>query len=307
MPTPLAASLQSTFLGTPVRVVTIHGQELEGEVFCYDVASDSLVLRRRELPGNGVSYRWVRGCSQVIRAVSALGPPSQDAEALPAVDLAALAGRSRRAEAPPGPGRDAFRLLSETMGCEWEEDVLKVLAPYNVRVLEPYAPESCSGGEPWALQEVRAVLRRGEAASGAPRALRDEEAASPEGLPEGAEHACAGGAGAGAARAAGDGSAVSASPAGSSGAPGDGEAVLERGAPGAPVCGGSDGAACAGASSEDAQLGQVEEREVQEAEPLLRPAPESPTEQEENRPPPCADKERLVSGADGVEEGAGRS
>mmetsp|Transcript_53460 Transcript_53460/g.137922 ORF Transcript_53460/g.137922 Transcript_53460/m.137922 type:complete len:92 (-) Transcript_53460:204-479(-) len=77
----------NNFLGAPIKVLTTLGEELEGELFCYDVNGSNSLILRQQLPDGSTNYKWIR--SSAIREVRACGPPPSGTvhEELPPVDL----------------------------------------------------------------------------------------------------------------------------------------------------------------------------------------------------------------------------
>jgi len=155
---------QNHFLGAPIKVVTTFGEELEGELYCYDVSGSNSFVLRRQLPNGSTSYKWVR--SNVIREVQALGPPRPVDGTLPALDLKKLEERVER-EANKftnalGAGatehaQAVFNAMARTLDCEWDKEDIMCL---GVRISSPYVPESCAGGnDPVALERVQKGLQ----------------------------------------------------------------------------------------------------------------------------------------------------
>eukprot|EP00971_Amphidinium_carterae_P193045 3830990-Amphidinium_carterae.1 len=84
-----------SFLGAPIKIVTTTGDALEGELFCYDTSNSKSIVLRQTLPNGRISFKWVR--QAMIQEVTALGPPPDVLEDLPAVDLGKVEARTTAA------------------------------------------------------------------------------------------------------------------------------------------------------------------------------------------------------------------
>mmetsp|Transcript_57450 Transcript_57450/g.122214 ORF Transcript_57450/g.122214 Transcript_57450/m.122214 type:complete len:173 (-) Transcript_57450:184-702(-) len=161
----MSAAPGTQFLGAPIKVSTIDDEELEGELFCYDV--NHYVVLRQERPNGTQDFKWIR--INVIREVKSLGPIKPQTEQLPPIDLAQIAERAAEAEAKAeklasnqGVGvtqlaQEVFDFLSKTMDCSWDkEDIIC----FGVRIKKPYSVESCSGENQETLARVKKVLEK---------------------------------------------------------------------------------------------------------------------------------------------------
>mmetsp|Transcript_57889 Transcript_57889/g.134873 ORF Transcript_57889/g.134873 Transcript_57889/m.134873 type:complete len:185 (-) Transcript_57889:52-606(-) len=158
-----------SFLGTPIRVVTTFGEEIEGELFCVDSSGSNSVVICQRLESGNVNYRWTK--TNIIREVSALAaPPACPADDwLPHVDLRHIESRAKKLEDEAreeskryGVGvtehaQEIFDALSKTMEAEWDGEDIKVL---GVRISKPYDPfRNVTGGDDQARERVQKVLQ----------------------------------------------------------------------------------------------------------------------------------------------------
>merc|ERR1719316_2121677 len=154
-------------LGSPITVVTTLGEELNGELFCYDISGSNSVVLRQPLNNGNSNYLWLK--TNIIREVRASGPPEPVEESLPAVDLEEVTKRAKLLEETAqknsrnwGVGvtqqaQEVFDAVNKTMPCTWEKEDIRV---FGVRITPPYNPESCVGGDdPSALERVKKVLQ----------------------------------------------------------------------------------------------------------------------------------------------------
>jgi len=156
------------FLGTKIVVTTTFGEEMEGEIFCYDIEkSNSVILRSTD--ENGVhTYKWLK--TNIIRDVKAIScaPSNSMEERLPPINFSEITKQSLRAEAKAqqemkyyGVGvtdraQQIFDSLNKTMDCKWNDTTIEI---FGVRISEPYKPENCSGGDTdKALDRIKKVL-----------------------------------------------------------------------------------------------------------------------------------------------------
>eukprot|EP00929_Paragymnodinium_shiwhaense_P068250 TRINITY_DN34300_c0_g1_i1.p1 TRINITY_DN34300_c0_g1~~TRINITY_DN34300_c0_g1_i1.p1 ORF type:complete len:182 (-),score=32.05 TRINITY_DN34300_c0_g1_i1:92-637(-) len=158
-----------SLLGAHIRVVTVFGEEIEGELFCCDTVSSNTVILCQRLANGNVNYKWTK--ANIIREVHAVTGPSGSAveEWLPHVDLRRVEERAKKLEDEAqasvsryGVGvtehaQDIFDALSKTMGASWDGEDIKV---FGVRISKPYDPKTCvSGGDDQAQERVRKVLQ----------------------------------------------------------------------------------------------------------------------------------------------------
>jgi len=160
---------QQNFLGAPIKVITTFGEELEGELFCYDINGSNSVILRQPLENGNSNYRWIK--TNIIREVKASGPPRfVDDASLPAVDLKEVEKRATLLEQAAfknvknyGIGvtehaQEVFDAMNKTMECNWDKEDIIV---FGVRITKPYTPDSCVGeqGDQNALERVKKVLQ----------------------------------------------------------------------------------------------------------------------------------------------------
>jgi len=144
---------QEQFLGTPIHIRTTFGDEIQGELFCYDVLNGSnAVILREDLNNGFCNYTFAK--TNIIREIKALGPsPTRSPDALPYIDTALLTHREEtalrqaqrnRMSIGVGVTREAqeiFDKLKQTMPCEWQNQDIIVLK--SVVISKPYKPENC--------------------------------------------------------------------------------------------------------------------------------------------------------------------
>mmetsp|Transcript_22537 Transcript_22537/g.41492 ORF Transcript_22537/g.41492 Transcript_22537/m.41492 type:complete len:109 (+) Transcript_22537:89-415(+) len=95
-----------SLLGAPIKIITTSGDVFEGELFCYDTSNSQSLVLRQTLPNGRVSFKWVR--SNLVQEVTALGPPPEVLDDLPAIDLGKVEARTSAAVA------DAWRQVGAT-------------------------------------------------------------------------------------------------------------------------------------------------------------------------------------------------
>lgn len=133
----------------------------------YDIAeSNSFVLQER-ISRKRVNYHWIK-CS-AVRDISATALSTLLIEnaSLPAIDIAILEERIRKADeqsrsykasigvAVTQEAQEIFDSLSKTMPCSWSANQIVC---YRVRISPPYTTKDCDGPEPGELERVRKVL-----------------------------------------------------------------------------------------------------------------------------------------------------
>lgn len=159
-----------SFLGSQIRIVTNSGEEIEGELFCYDLKESNTVIVCQRLENGNVNYKWTK--ANIIREVAATSAPSaslaeEDPLAAP-VDLRHVETRAKKLEAAAfeqakrfGVGvtehaQEVFDALSKTMTAEWDGEDIKV---FGVKVSKPYDPNrNITGGSAEAQARVKKVL-----------------------------------------------------------------------------------------------------------------------------------------------------
>jgi len=156
------------FLGTHVVVTTTFGEEMDGEIFCYDIEKSNSVILRSSNEKGQFTYKWLK--TNIIRDVKAIACASPNAgeERLPPVNFEEIAKHSLRAEKQAqlemknyGVGvtdraQQIFDRLNKTMQCSWEDTAIVV---FGVRIVSPYKPENCTGGDAdKALDRIKKVL-----------------------------------------------------------------------------------------------------------------------------------------------------
>lgn len=165
----MSAPPVESFLGAQIRVVTTFGEEIEGELFCVDVAGSNSVVIRQQCENGNVNYKWTK--TNIIREVTASsGPPAAVDESLPFVDINHIEDRSKKLEAEAkddvkkyGVGvtehaQEVFDALAKTMEAEWDGEDIKLNA-FNVKLTKPYDPaKNISGGDDKSRERVKMVL-----------------------------------------------------------------------------------------------------------------------------------------------------
>mmetsp|Transcript_24446 Transcript_24446/g.44862 ORF Transcript_24446/g.44862 Transcript_24446/m.44862 type:complete len:182 (-) Transcript_24446:63-608(-) len=154
------------YLGSSIRVTTTFNEEIEGELFCFDSQSNSVVICQKLDNGN-VNYKWTK--ANIIREVIATGGPSGQDEELPNVDLRYVEARAKKLEEQAareakryGVGvtehaQEVFDALNKTMEASWDGEDIKVL---GVKITKPYDPiKNISGGDTAAQERIRKVLQ----------------------------------------------------------------------------------------------------------------------------------------------------
>jgi hypothetical protein len=163
---------QQQFVGTPVQIKTTIGEDIQGELFCYDVLNGcNAVILREDLKNGFCNYVFAK--TNIIKDVKALGPaPSREPEALPAIDIQLLTHREEQAlrnqqrnrmQIGVGVTRQAqeiFDRLRQTMQCDWQDTSILVMK--TVLISKPYRPEDCTQvkelDNPQQLDRVKKVL-----------------------------------------------------------------------------------------------------------------------------------------------------
>lgn len=158
----------SLVIGAYVTIKTTTGEEMKGEIFCYDIEKSNSVILRTELSKGHYAYRWLK--TNIIRDVENVHPPSTNPldEKLPAQDFAEILRRCKLAEekarkAAEFIGVDVteraqqiFDSLKRTMPVKWDK---KDMVVFGVRIAPPYGPEQCTGGDSdQSLDRVKKVL-----------------------------------------------------------------------------------------------------------------------------------------------------
>mmetsp|Transcript_15642 Transcript_15642/g.21624 ORF Transcript_15642/g.21624 Transcript_15642/m.21624 type:complete len:193 (+) Transcript_15642:185-763(+) len=154
-------------IGCKIRVKTILGEDFSGELFAFDKSTNCVVIQ--EL-GENKTVRILKAnyIKEVVETEARPAGSKEERAALPSLDMGRLQEREAQAlktaeeEAKKiGVGvsdeaQDLFDALSKTLPCRWAEKVIVVLD--EVRIEEPYTPESCQGGSATVLSRVRKVL-----------------------------------------------------------------------------------------------------------------------------------------------------
>jgi hypothetical protein len=164
---------QQQFLGTPIHIRTTFGDEIQGELFCYDVLNGSnAVILREDLNNGYCNYTFAK--TNIIREIKALGPaPTREPDELPYIDKALLAHREEnmlrsmqrnRMQIGVGVTREAqaiFDKLKMTMPCDWSGSDILVLK--TVQISKPYKADNVAqaknaADDPPAVQRVKKVV-----------------------------------------------------------------------------------------------------------------------------------------------------
>ncbi|CAK0849688.1 unnamed protein product [Prorocentrum cordatum] len=163
--------ITDSIVGAQVRIVNTFGEEIEGELFCIDGGSSSLVICQRKENGTA-NYKWTK--QSIVREVHVLSLPAPGGEELlPHVDIKQAASRADKLEAEErervkryGVGvsekaQQVFDALAKTNEAAWDgQDIyLQVL---GVKVTPPYDdPRRCvTGGKDEARERVQKVLSK---------------------------------------------------------------------------------------------------------------------------------------------------
>jgi len=161
----LSALREASHVGAKLKLRTLLGEDVAGELFAYDKVTGMLVIQEKgESKGN---MRLLKANS--IKEVEILEKLAEPAELkLPAVDLRRLQAREAAAlkaaedEAKRiGVGvselaQDIFDALSKTLPCRW--DAKRIVVLDEVHIEEPYTTEACKGANAMAVDRVRKVL-----------------------------------------------------------------------------------------------------------------------------------------------------
>jgi len=152
-----------------IKLKTANGDEHQGEVYCYDVQTQIVVLKE-PLSNGRVNIRVIR--TNFAKGMEAIREPpkSIDDRPLPPLDRKVLERREARAledfkaqKALIGikvtqEAQDMFDFIHKTHpGCQWQHDTIVVL---GVQVVSPYAPENCTGGDEKSLARIREVVAK---------------------------------------------------------------------------------------------------------------------------------------------------
>lgn len=166
---------QQQFLGTPIHIRTTLGEEMQGELFCYDVLNGSnAVILREDLHNGYCNYTFAK--TNIIREIKALGPaPTREPDELPYIDKNLLAHREENAlrnmqrnrmQIGVGVTREAqaiFDKLKQTMPCEWQASDILVMK--TICISKPYKPDNVAmakgaAEEKEGIQRVKLVLEK---------------------------------------------------------------------------------------------------------------------------------------------------
>ncbi|CEL95600.1 unnamed protein product [Vitrella brassicaformis CCMP3155] len=156
------------FLGAPIVVKLTTGDKYMGELFCYDISAECVILREEGADG-ATNYRVIN--FNVIGDVSAAGAPKKEIDPhLPAIPDEWLEHRRREAKEKAAKERrtwgvgvskdaqDLFDFLHKTAPeheLRWDkQDIIC----FGVRVRPPYLPDKCSGGDPKAQERIKKIL-----------------------------------------------------------------------------------------------------------------------------------------------------
>lgn len=165
---PISAS--ESFIGTKLKITTTFGEEIEGDLFCFDTGekSSNTVIISQPLANGNVNYKILK--ANVIKEVVALSAPNPPVDdPLPHVDLQRLGQRAQTSEdlaaqesKKYGVGvtehaQEVFDCLSKTYEPEWEGEDIKIL---GVKISKPYDPvKNITGANADAVSRIQKVLQ----------------------------------------------------------------------------------------------------------------------------------------------------
>uniref|UniRef100_A0A0G4F1L7 AD domain-containing protein n=1 Tax=Chromera velia CCMP2878 TaxID=1169474 RepID=A0A0G4F1L7_9ALVE len=167
-----ALPASGNFLGMTLKIVTVHGQEFEGELFAHDVNnSETVILKeRRNAEKDHCHYHMIN--SKMIRTMRVEEAPPPHVPAPSGVDPKVLQARADAAlqQRLASAGRWGVGVSAETQllfdrlfkthpDCRWEGQSIVVL---GTRISPPYSPEDCSlveGSDTRKLERIKKVLQ----------------------------------------------------------------------------------------------------------------------------------------------------
>eukprot|EP01047_Picozoa_sp_COSAG01_P036998 COSAG01_NODE_2914_length_6866_cov_17.396483_3_plen_188_part_00 len=176
-------------VGVRVQLTNSAGVQVEGEIFTYDKASQLLVLEEFLPQTQKKNLRFMKASHlrniKVLSTPQSRGEPAGPPPRLPAIDIrqvlqteamalqAAAMEELKIGKGVSAEAQDLFDALVFTLPCLWDGTtiVVGVVGQNEVRVTEPYTPESATGGDEKSLAHVRKVLagERAKLAAGAGR------------------------------------------------------------------------------------------------------------------------------------------
>lgn len=152
------------------------GDPIDGEVFCYDPATDTLVLIENKVGAHIASYRYIKGAS-IDKASVRLSGSHVPPEPLPAIsddimkrirekERDTINKEKQRCAEQIGAGvpREAqllFNGLAKTMQCVWQGRDIVVDSQRTcggVKIAEPYTVDTVSGQNAQLVSRVKKVL-----------------------------------------------------------------------------------------------------------------------------------------------------
>jgi len=158
-----------TIIGGKVRIKTSLGEDVSGEIFSYDSATNCVVLVQESAHSTlKKSYRILK--VNFVKEIEYFGK-SESAEPdleLPLVNIARIRAkeasvlRNLRDEASRigvGVSKEAqeiFNSLAKTLPCRWKDDSIVVFD--EIIIKNPYQVSNCAGGDPVMLDRVKKVL-----------------------------------------------------------------------------------------------------------------------------------------------------
>eukprot|EP01116_Phalansterium_solitarium_P023377 TRINITY_DN814_c0_g1_i1.p1 TRINITY_DN814_c0_g1~~TRINITY_DN814_c0_g1_i1.p1 ORF type:complete len:183 (-),score=9.63 TRINITY_DN814_c0_g1_i1:245-793(-) len=158
-------------VGSLVILKTAFGEDIQGEIFAFDAATDSVVLAQTlahtQLKRN---YRILK--ASCVKTVEYLGKTEAaewaDLSELPPIDLKQVQKREENAirklkeeaarigEGVTSEAQEIFNALNKTYPCRWDRDNIIVLDQVLIR--PPYGENNCAGSDPKVLNRVKTVL-----------------------------------------------------------------------------------------------------------------------------------------------------
>eukprot|EP01089_Gocevia_fonbrunei_P012889 TRINITY_DN315_c0_g1_i6.p1 TRINITY_DN315_c0_g1~~TRINITY_DN315_c0_g1_i6.p1 ORF type:complete len:179 (-),score=27.33 TRINITY_DN315_c0_g1_i6:130-666(-) len=158
--------------GRPARVTTFLGDEVEGDIYCYDKKTDCVVLQELSShPTQRKSYRIIK--FGTIKEITYLGDTTSNLRPVVNVDMqkvlhkeqvAIAEAHKEAARVGVGVSLEAqriFNAMSKTLPCKWDKEDIIVFD--DVRIAKPYEVISVSGGAQSSeneLKRVKMVLER---------------------------------------------------------------------------------------------------------------------------------------------------
>lgn len=163
------SSFGESFIGAKVTLRTLLGEEIVGELFAFDKATNCVVIQEKGADKKAGIVRILKAnfIKEVVEAEERPADVDLDLK-LPPIDTARCQAREaaalKQAEEDvkkigigvSDEAQDIFDALSKTLPCKWAEKVIVVMD--EVRIEEPYTVEACKGANEMALGRVRKVL-----------------------------------------------------------------------------------------------------------------------------------------------------